>query len=181
MSLWAGWCVPLCLCLASCGSVAAPLLPESPGPARQRGCDRGAVMFALPALFPTLALYDDVPVLVAACSSSFPFGLGHGVQELPLSHTAAPEPTAPVPCPPFQFLHPRLHARGVWRELGGCAARVCRFAAPGLVPALSVPSSPCDSTNESRCSFQARPHPALCGCSHFLFEYAISHTIAATA
>lgn len=185
-----GW-VGCVLCPCGLGGVCPFACGRSP-PAReprprvaeglwQRGCGRGAAMFALPALFPTLALYDDVPVLVAACSSPVPGKAWAVESKRSVHHTRQLQ--SPLPLFPACPSSPSIPSctQGCVEGAGWVTARVCRFAGPGLVPALSVPSSPCDSTNESRCSFQARPHAALCGCSHFLFEYAISHTIAATA
>lgn len=69
-----GWGRVLCPCglggvcpfACACPLVALWPLPSCLRAPAPRG--RGAVMFALPALFPTLALYDDVPVLVAAAA-----------------------------------------------------------------------------------------------------------------
>lgn len=107
-----GWGCVLCPCgLGGVGPFACgwplaavwllPSCPRAPAPRGRGAVAEGLVMFALPALFPTLALFDDVPVLVAVCSFSFPGKAWAMESKSSLRHTwQLQSPLPPFPaCP----------------------------------------------------------------------------------
>lgn len=109
-------------------------------------------MFALPALFPTLALYDDVPVLVAACSSPVPGKAWAVESKRSVHHTRQLQSPLPLFLPALPVPPSPAAPRGVWRELGGlqlvCVAllgqdlSLCCLSPPAPVTAQTSPGVP---------------------------------------
>lgn len=130
----------------------------------------------LHSVFHVLALYDDLSILALLCLWRLRRG-GGGVE------VGGCSPGDHCPHSPFHFLyhHPLpvlcLGAIGLYAACSSfCWAKTHSCIHPHFA-ALSLHDSAAYWGVSLR---PVQPHPATCRCSHFLFEYAISHTIAAT-